>query len=219
MIKRLFASFAGLVMALSLFAQGSYSTQYSRVGGNPFMVDHNIYYGLRLGLSLATIHTDDALLDGGNMQSGLNVGGIIGFQLSPSTPIYLESGLLYTEKGGKGYVDGKKFTFDLNYLMMPIIVKYLYELDNDLTVQPFLGGYIAYGVSGKIKNFADRQARSSYSDDYFKRFDGGLRFGCGIQYQVLYAEVLYDLGLANISHDYFGSTHTGCLGINVGVNF
>lgn len=218
MIKKLLAAFVGLVMTTQLMAQGPYNYGNRPMEG-PLHSDYGLYYGLRLGLSMATIHTDDALLDGGSMQSGLNVGGIVGFQLSPAAPVYLESGLLYTEKGGKGNVEGKKFTFDLNYLQMPIIVKYSYELDDDLTVQPFFGGYLAYGIGGKVKNFADRQARSSFSSDYFKRFDGGLRFGCGLQYQVLYAELSYDLGLANISRDYFGSTHNGCLSINVGVNF
>lgn len=214
--RRLLSALICIVMSLPLLAQGQYNY---RPGSSSYADDHAIYYGLRLGLSLATVNSDDATLDGGSMQAGLVVGGIIGFQLSPVTPLFLESGLLYTEKGGKGYVDGKKFTFDLNYLEMPIVAKYKYELDDDLSVQPFIGGYLALGVGGKVKNYAERAARSSFSNDYFQRFDGGLRLGCGVEYEMMYAEVAFDLGLANINHDEFDSSKNRCLCFNIGVNF
>lgn len=181
--------------------------------------EHNIYYGLRLGLAVSTVNSDDDYLDGGSAQAGLNLGAIIGFQLSPAAPVFLESGLLYTEKGGKGKYNGSKFTYDLNYLEVPILIKYRYDIDGDLSVQPFGGGYVAYGVGGKVKNFGDRGTNSSFSEDYFKRFDGGLKIGCGVEYQMIYAEVAYDFGLYNICHSDFESSHNGCFYINCGVNF
>ena len=78
---------------------------------------------------------------------------------------------------------------------------------------------MSVGVGGKIKDFGMRQAFSSFDDDAFKRFDGGIRIGCGIQYDFLYAEMGYDFGLANISHDYFDTSHTGTLFTTIGVNF
>lgn len=216
--KRFFTALLGFALTMPMFAQyGYYSSRsytVSRQGE-----DNEIYYGLRLGLALGTVNSDDPMLDGGSMQAGLNIGGIIGFQLSPSAPVYLETGLFYTEKGGKGYYDKKKFTFDLNYLEVPIVVKYKYEIDDDLSIQPFAGGYLALGVGGKMKNYGERTASSSFSDDYFKRFDGGLRLGCGVEYQMLYADLAYDFGLSNISHDIFESSHNGCFYINCGVNF
>lgn len=40
-----------------------------------------------------------------------------------------------------------------------------------------------------------------------------------MQFDLLYAEVGYDIGLSNISQDYFDSTRTGSLFATVGVNF
>ncbi len=48
---------------------------------------------------------------------------------------------------------------DFNYLDIPVVVKYKYEIDDDLTIEPFAGGYFAAGVGGKIKNFAEREVR------------------------------------------------------------
>lgn len=217
-MKKIIIAIIAAVMALPACAQyDSYRVQDN--GYSNFMDEYNIYYGLRLGLAVGSVHSDDPRLDGGSSQSGLNFGGVVGIQLSPTTPVCLETGLFYTEKGGKGVIDGVKFTFDLNYLEIPILVKYKYELDDNFSVQPFGGGYIAFGIGGKVKNYKERESCSSFSSDYFKRFDGGLRIGCGLEYSMIYAEAAYEFGLANICHSDFDSSRNGCLYINCGVNF
>ncbi len=177
------------------------------------------YYGLRLGMNLSTVSSDDSYLDGGDIQAGLNIGALVGFQLSPQAPVYLESGLFYTEKGGKGKNQGKKFIYNLNYLEVPVVIKYKFDVDGDFSVHPFAGGYMAWGIGGRIKNYGDRETYKTFCEDNFKRFDGGIRLGCGFEYQILYGEMAYDLGIANIGHDDFGSSKNGCFSINFGVNF
>ena len=136
------------------------------------------------------------------------------------SPQISETGLYYTEKGGKKKLDdGKKMTYDLNYLEVPLTVKYAYPIDDHFSIQPFAGGYLACGVGGKIKNYREREADPSFSSDRFKRFDGGLRLGCGVAYDMFYADLTYDVGLANICHDEFDTSHNGCLTLNFGVNF
>lgn len=177
------------------------------------------YVGLRFGVAVASVNSDDEYLDGGSAMAGLNIGVVAGVQLAPSTPIFLESGLYYTEKGGKGYVDSKKFTYDLNYLEVPILLKYKCFFDDGFSLQPFIGGFVACGVGGKIKNFGDREAQSSFSENNFQRFDGGIRIGSGLAYRNLYFEIAYDFGLANICHDTFDTSHTGCFYATIGVDF
>ena len=70
---------------------------------------------------------------------------------------------------------------------------------------------------GKVKNYATRESESVFDD--MKRFDGGLRAGCGLEYRMMYVELGYDLGLANITKDDFDSAKTRCLFINLGINF
>ena len=179
----------------------------------------SMYYGFRIGPTFSTVNSDDANLDGGNSQTGLTLGAVMGFQLSDDIPLFLETGLSYTEKGGKKTLTGKKMTYDLNYLEIPILVKYIYDIDGHFSVQPLFGGYLSYGISGKIKNFGERHAQDSFSDTTFKRFDGGLRIGCGVGYDLFYADLSYDIGLSNICHDTFDTSHNGCLYLNFGVNF
>lgn len=177
------------------------------------------YYGLRIGPAFSTVNSDDATLDGGKSQTGLDVGAVVGFPLSNTTPLFLETGLSYIEKGGKKDLGDKKMTYDLNYLEVPIVVKYVYDIDGSFSVQPFIGGYLSCGVGGKIKNYESRDAFNSFSENAFQRFDGGLRVGCGVGYDVFYADLSYDIGLTNICHDMFDTSHNGCLALTVGVNF
>lgn len=225
-MKRIMIAMMSLMLTLPMMAQYGrprhYGSTYGRSSYTRPSYRHNpvnSYFGFRIGGAFSTVSSDDKYLDGGSMRTGLNVGVAAGFQVAPHAPIYFETGLSYIEKGGKGSFDGRKFTYNLDYLEVPLLLKYDCRLDRDLSIQPFLGGYVSAGVGGKIKDFGHRQAYSSFDDDAFQRFDGGIRLGCGLQFNYLYAEVGYDFGLANISRDYFDDAHTGSLFATIGVNF
>ena len=50
----------------------------------------NTYFGLRFGLSAPHVTSDDPYLDGGNSQSGLNVGAVAGIQITPMMPLFFD---------------------------------------------------------------------------------------------------------------------------------
>ncbi len=229
MKKSLAFVLALMLSAAAAMAQGDYSDggRYSRTFGRHEMP---LYFGVRIGPAFAFVNSDDPMLNGGSMKTGLSFGGVVGVQIARETPLYAETGLTFVQKGGRGYVDmtdlngnpyRAKFTFNLGYLQLPIVVKYSFDMDEHISLQPYLGGYFSLGVGGKIRNFKDRQAYGSFTNDdhTFRRFDGGLRFGCGFSYDLAYIEIGYDFGLANIGRDDFDTTHNGCLFLNLGVNF
>lgn len=192
-------------------------------GFNPWQW-RSTYYGLRLGLNVSNVRSDAPALNGNGMKTGLNLGFVIGTQLSRTAPLFVESGLYYTQKGGKSdnivTSNGRtKFSYDLNYLELPLLLKYKHYTYSGLSIEPYAGGYLACGVGGNIKDYGDRKAFSSYSDGCFKRFDGGLKLGLGVGYGIGYADLSYDVGLANVGQDDFDDTHTGTFTINIGVNF
>lgn len=198
--------------------QGTWSNRY-RYHLNPYN-----YFGLRIGAALGTVISDDPALDGGKVKTGLNLAAVAGISLSQDAPLYFETGLQYIEKGGKKDYAGRDFTYMLRYMEVPLLIKYCYSPDGHFAIQPFAGGYLACGVGGKMKNFRDRDiypsfGKGSLEQPAFQRFDGGLKVGCGFSYDVLYADVTYEYGLTNISHDYFDTSHNSVFSINVGVNF
>ena len=182
------------------------------------------YYGLRLGLNVASLSSDLAAEDL-DSRSGFAFGFTYGLQLANSTPLFFEASLYYSEKGGETTMteinDIRKIKSRLTYVELPLVVKYSFDVYDDLYIQPFLGGYLALGIGGKTKYFNENPTLS-YADpsfDNYNRFDGGLRVGCGAEYQMIYAELGFDFGLANISDNDVYSTHTRNFFINVGVNF
>lgn len=187
----------------------------------------NTYFGVRLGLNAASVRSEANALDGSSLKAGLNVGIVGGVQLSHRTPVFFESGLFYSQKGGKSNNvitagGGKtKFTYGLNYLEVPILIKYKHIADwrNRVTIEPFAGAFVGVGVGGNIKDYGDRVAFDSYDNGFFKRGDAGIKLGCGVGFGMGYFDVSYDIGLANVGQDAFDDTHTGCLTVNIGVNF
>lgn len=221
-MKRMIIALLSIVLTMPAFAQYGRTHYYTRPitpARGHFQHNPESYLGLRLGVGFSTVNSDDRYLDGGSMKTGINVGAVAGFQLGYRSPVYFETGVSYVEKGGEGRFENSKFTYGLNYIEVPLVLKYKIEPAYDFSIQPFFGGYVAFGVGGKIKDFGIRQAYSSFDNEGFKRFDGGIKLGCGVQYDFLYGEVGYDFGLANISHDYFDTSHTGSLYMTIGVNF
>jgi len=211
-----------LLVAMTAAAQPRYGGRMGRMQARSLFDGYWLsrsYFGFRIGPAFSHVNSDDQYLDGGSMQTGLNIGFVAGTQLHPAAPLYIESGLSYVEKGGKGNTLGNKFTYDMNYLEVPLVLKYKHYLQNGFTVQPFLGGYLGVGVGGKIKNFGERVAFSSFSEDAFRRVDAGIKLGCGVAFNMFYLDLGYDWGLANVSNDYFDSAHTGCLYLTFGFDF
>jgi len=134
-------------------------------------------------------------------------------------PLCFESGIYYVEKGGSSSTSGSRFTYGLNYLEVPFVLKYDLPIGGSASLQPFFGGFAALGVGGKIKDYGQREAFSSYESGYFRRGDIGLRLGCDLGVGVFNVGVSYDLGLANVGQDYFDNTRTGCLSLVCGVTF
>jgi len=221
-MKKLFILILAGMMAAPSFAQFSTSRSRSRYNHN----DTESYYGLRLGMNIASLSSDNADLDM-DSRAGLAFGAVYGFQLANSTPVWLELGAFYSEKGGtmesvpftmaENKVGYQKVKCRLSYLQVPVVVKYSLDLVDDFYIQPFLGGYMALGLGGKMKYYGEQRSTSSY--DAVDRFDGGLRIGCGMEYQMLYAEAGFDFGIANIGDSDFDGVHTRSFFINVGVNF
>lgn len=201
---------------------GYYRSSVRPVGaGGHFGYNPVSYVGLRVGGSFASLGSDGMKYDT-STKSGLDLGVVAGFSVSPYIPLYFETGAKYTEKGGK--TDAHKFNLD--YLEMPLVLKFVHVTDGGVGIQPYAGGYLALGVGGKISdkildgpNVHYNASRSAFGDKGdFQRFDGGLKIGCGFSYDVLYADVSYERGLSNIT-DGYDSTHNSALMLSVGLNF
>ena len=216
-MKKFFAAIVALMLAMpsmAQFASGGFELDKS-----------NLYYGIRFGVAMGTLSGDTEVPDGdkkmdySGMKTGISLAGVIGLRLSQTAPVFLESGLYYTQRGGK---DGK-YTADLNCLEIPILVKYGIQASNHVAVLPFVGPYFALGVAGEreyddVVNGGGKAKESTY-DKFLNRNDMGFKLGCGLEYNMVYAEIGYQFGIANIADNDNNTTHANALFVNLGVNF
>ena len=208
-MKKILVAILGVLFAAPSFAQYS--------SGGFSLSESTLYYGVRLGMNMATL-TGDAAVDGTRI--GLNLGGVIGARLSDTTPIFLESGLYYTGCGASK----DKTTISLNYLELPILIKYGIQATDDIAVLPFIGPTFRYGIFGGKWKTSGAGKTDSFGDGKFKRADMGIKIGCGAEYNKLYLEAGYQFGITNIADWQLAngddaSAHNGALFVNLGVNF
>ena len=232
-MKRNFLSKAIAVLAVLITALPAASLaqghvyMYDRGGHNRpsrpgYYAPEEVYFGFRMGVNAAQVKSEATYLESNSSRAGLMVGLVGGTQIAPHAPDFFESGLMYVEKGGKSDYGGD-FTYNLNYLEVPMVFKYAIDIPNSpgISIQPMLGAYMGLGIGGYVKDFEKREAYHSFGSDpdQFKRFDAGLKIGCGLGIQMFYAELAYNMGLANIGHDMFDETHNRGISLTIGVNF
>lgn len=213
-MKKTFISLLALLICISAWGQ------YSSHGGFSFSEDR-LYYGIRIGVTGAYIRTDNPMLNVSKMKAGFTFGGVVGLRLSESTPVYLESGLYYVNRGGKGSSDNKIKT-SINTLEIPLLIKYGIGLPNDMALLPFAGAFADMGMGrGHYRNYSIMDHDHAIKKSRYQRFDAGLKVGCGFEYKMLYVELGYNFGLANMVHETteFESGHSGGIFANFGVNF
>lgn len=209
-MKKIITSFVAALFAVPSFAQ-------LHSGG--FSLDEtSVYYGVRLGLNVSSFSGDhvSSKLDS---KAGLTFGGVLGLSLSDViTPLFLESGLYYTQLGAKENKD----EVNLNYLEMPLLIKAGFEVSNDFAILPFIGPTFGLGIAGKTKGYDDNNnfySHSSFGKGKCLRPDVGIKIGSGIEWNVLYLELGYRFGVANVYDSDEFSLHNNAFFANIGVNF
>jgi len=210
-MKKLFTAIVAILMAAPTFAQYS--------SGGFSLEKENLYYGARIGLTSAGIGGDEGI----GSKVGMTLGGVIGLRVSSTTPVFLESGLYYTERGGKK----DKLTTSLNYFEIPILIKYGIKATDEIAILPFVGPYFSYAISGRTKMKGDEDW-SSFNETHeyngktyggYKHADMGFKLGCGAEYNKLYLELGYQFGVADISSYEALTKHGHAFFMNFGINF
>ena len=217
-----------LVAIVAMFCSMSSFAQYSSGG---FSLDEeNVYWGVRFGMTAASLSGD---LDASS-KVGMTLAGVVGLRPSDNTPVFIESGLYYTERGGKnGTYDvvkrapaGSVTRVGYNILEIPLTIKYGLKVSEEIAVLPFFGPYFSYAFSGKTKQAEEgKESESVGTFDEKKAFHGGLnrasmgvKLGVGAEYNKIYLEVGYQFGITNIAKRDGFSGRSNAFFANIGVN-
>lgn len=142
------------------------------------------HLGVRAGVSLTNSLAD--AWDGGVDTKEL-VGPMFGIAFDTKVakiPFYVETGLYYMNRGLRyegsywhdGQVDGYYgYTRNNHSILVPALISYHSYINKNMSFQPFMGPYLAYG-------FNDEE------------IDCGWRMGCGFNSKQFYVNLGFDLG-------------------------
>ena len=171
------------------------------------------YFGVRFGMNVSQVMFYGPDVDNSS-RVGFNGGLVAGFMLSKSTPIFIETGLLYQGKGA--YVNNDRddrVTIRQHFLEIPAVFKY--------KIQTGVDHLKAVDSRGRYK-------RDTFSEGGLRAFDLGIKMGCGLSMRNFYFELGYSIGLVNAARDSFNdfgfdnfdnSIHTGCFSTTLGLDF
>lgn len=154
-------------------------------------------------------------------RSGFRFGLDAEYQLANN--ICLESGLAYIRKGattsGKNLlgteINSIKFA-EMDYLQLPVVIGYKFNIGNHFSIKPYVGGYYAVGIGGYAlidgvdafnQPYTERTSTFSGTNGTVyrpcNRNDGGLAFALNIGYRNFAIKAEYDLGLTTAT--YYGN--------------
>lgn len=186
------------------------------LGLNVYAQDNG--FGVRAGVNIASMTNY-------NSKVGFHVGGLYRLQLSSSTPIFFEPGVMLQFKGGKLTREGTSSTFNLAYVEIPATFAYRIQLNDTWVIQPAVGPYFAFGVSGTLKQSFMGQTQSGDlfgSNGALKRGDVGLKIALGVLINRVYVGAGYDLSFVNLPKNYTEGDpklRNGSFYISAGYNF
>ena len=199
-MKKLLVSIVAALMAVPSFAQ------YSSGG---FELDkESLYYGVRFGATVASVSGDYSV----GSKLGMTLAGVVGLRVSSTAPVFLESGLYYTQRGAK---EGN-ITITHDNLEIPVLVKYGFKATDEIALLPFFGPYFAYAVSSEYKYKGETAPTDQFRPN---RNNMGFKLGCGAEFNKIYAEVGYQFGVTNFMDSDDFTAHNNAFFLNLGLNF
>jgi len=200
-MKKILLSIAMMAVSLTSFAQYS--------SGGFSLEKENMYYGVRIGVNIASLSGDFDL----GTKVGMNLAGVIGLRVSNAAPVFLESGLYYTEGGAKK--DG--LTQSYNCLEIPLLIKYGFKAGDNFAILPYIGPTFAFALKTSTSY---KEGKTSVSTDLLEvnKPNMGFKIGCGAEYNNLYLEAGYRLGITDMAKDN-PTGHANAFYVNFGLNF
>lgn len=159
--------------------------------------------GLKAGLNLSSLSFDESELNSSN-KTGFTAGIMVEVPLAKNFSLQPE--LLYSQQGTKSsFSDNEvtnshyKSTIKLNYLNIPVMLKYYLSKGLSLQAGPQIG--ILLKANNKYQdNFLGYENRESFNlKEYATGIDTSVNFGLGYQFKdKFYTDVRYNISYSNV---------------------
>ncbi|MCD9575974.1 porin family protein [Flavobacterium soyae] len=165
--------------------------------------DQKIKVGLKAGLNISSLTCDESELNS-SAKTGFTAGAMVEIPLTKR--ISLQPELLYSQQGTKHSFSDEdvinsnyKGTIELNYLNIPVMLKYFVLNGLSLQAGPQIG--ILFNAKNKYEdNFLGYQNKDSFDLlNYSSGIDTSVNFGLGYQFKdKFYTDLRYNISYSNV---------------------
>lgn len=175
-------------------------------------------FGVRAGVNIASMTNF-------NSKVGFNAGGLYRLQILSNVPFFFEPGVMLQFKGGTVNRSGLTATLNLLYAEIPAVFAYRIRINDTWAIQPALGPFFSFGITGTIKQsyFGQTQSADLFgSNGSYKRGDMGLKLALGALVKRIYFGIGYDWSFINLPKNYTAGDpkiKNGSFCISAGYNF
>ena len=177
-----------LLFVLSIFSMLSYG---------------QMMIGPKAGVNIASISGDDAdqILEGQTLDSKTGFAGGLFFMYQFSNMFAIQPEAYYTMKGATYSESGADLTISLDYIEVPILVKFIIPIEGS-AIKPsiFAGPSIGFNMTAKSKVEFDGESQENDFKDETKSTEFSLAFGGGLGFPVgngeLGVDIRYILGMS-----------------------
>jgi hypothetical protein len=161
------------------------------------------YAQMHAGLNIASIGGDDAdqILEGQSLDSKTGFAGGLFFTYQFSNMFAIQPEAYYTMKGATYSEGGADLTISLDYIEVPILVKFIIPIQGS-NIKPsiFAGPAIGFNMTAKSKVEFEGESQENDFKDETKSTEFSLAFGGGIGFPVgngeLGVDIRYILGMS-----------------------
>lgn len=144
------------------------------------------------GLSMSTMLGDK---DESNVRAGFTAGAEAQYMVNEWFAV--SAGLAYSQQGGVAIDDGIKFTFDLDYINMPILANFYVckGLALKVGIQP------GYAMNQKLELTDGFYPVSGDISDYLRKFDIAMPIGISYEIQNVVVDARFNTGIFGVFKD------------------
>jgi hypothetical protein len=157
-----------------------------------------IGFGVKGGLNMANLHGTDA--ENLDWKTGFAAGAFANIAFTPV--ISLQPELLYVMDGASEGVLGIQIDFKVDYIQVPVLVKFDIPVAGSIIPALYAGGYVGFLSGAEIEASYEEESESIDVKDFTKSMDYGLSFGAAIDFHLasvtLIFEGRYNYGLTSI---------------------
>lgn len=176
-------------------------------------------FGIRGGVNFANLNDIDGEVDS---RTGFMAGLYFNFPVTNS-PVSIQPEVLYTQKGFESGDD----TFQLDYVEVPVLAKFNFITNGNITPNVYFGPYVGFNVSAEVDTgngdglFGDDTETDI--EDGVENTDFGVTVGGGLDFGRFDLGVRYNAGLTEVFEDGLidndsGAKH-GVFSITAGIDF